>query len=83
MAHRTRIAFLNSREAFLVLPSIANVMAEEMKWDETRKNQEIEEARNFLDIMGLAVNTAPTWTRYKYMKTLHNIHNLQRIIYPN
>jgi hypothetical protein len=43
VAHRTRLAFLNAREAYLALPYVAEVMAEELGWDEARKKEEMEE----------------------------------------
>ncbi|ANB13241.1 glycerol-3-phosphate dehydrogenase [Sugiyamaella lignohabitans] len=53
LARRTRLAFLNSTAAFEALPSVIDVMAKELNWSKTRKDQEYEQSVEFLKGMGL------------------------------
>jgi glycerol-3-phosphate dehydrogenase len=53
LARRTRLAFLNAQAALEALPSVIDLMAEELKWDEKRKNLEWKDTVQFLTSMGL------------------------------
>lgn len=54
LARRTRLAFLNAEAALQALPRVVDIMAEELKWDDKRKKEEITKATIFLHTMGLA-----------------------------
>ncbi|MCJ1283856.1 mitochondrial glycerol-3-phosphate dehydrogenase [Xylographa opegraphella] len=54
LARRTRLAFLNAQAALEALPTVIDLMAEELKWDTKRKNIEWRESVKFLASMGLA-----------------------------
>lgn len=54
LARRTRLAFLNAEAAKESLPRVVEIMAEELKWDKARQQQEQEKATEFLKTMGLA-----------------------------
>lgn len=54
LARRTRLAFINVNAALQALPRVIDVMAEELQWSETRKQQEWTESVHFLKSMGLA-----------------------------
>ncbi|MCJ1431889.1 mitochondrial glycerol-3-phosphate dehydrogenase [Xylographa pallens] len=54
LARRTRLAFLNAQAALEALPTVIDLMAEELKWDSKRKNLEWRESVQFLASMGLA-----------------------------
>ncbi|WEW55635.1 mitochondrial glycerol-3-phosphate dehydrogenase [Emydomyces testavorans] len=58
LARRTRLAFLNARAALEALPTVVDVMAEELNWDERRKDLEWDEAVKFLMSMGLPKSRA-------------------------
>jgi glycerol-3-phosphate dehydrogenase len=53
LARRTRLAFLNAQAAKEALPTIINLMAEELNWDHKRKSLEYKDGVNFLASMGL------------------------------
>ncbi|PGH03839.1 glycerol-3-phosphate dehydrogenase [Blastomyces parvus] len=53
LARRTRLAFLNAQAALEALPTIIDIMAEELKWDSKRKNVEWNDTVKFLLSMGL------------------------------
>ncbi|KAG2218627.1 hypothetical protein INT45_009759 [Circinella minor] len=53
LARRTRLAFLNAEAAFEALPRVIDIMAEELKWDKARQEQEKQKAAKFLITMGL------------------------------
>lgn len=53
LARRTRLAFLNAQAALEALPSVIDLMAEELKWDEKRKSLEWKDTVQFLTSMGL------------------------------
>ena len=53
LARRTRLAFLNAHAANDCLPRVIEIMAEELKWNKGRKQQELKEAKEFLMTMGL------------------------------
>ena len=54
LARRTRLAFLNAQAALEALPSIIDLMAEELQWDRKRKDVEWKDTVQFLASMGLA-----------------------------
>lgn len=53
LARRTRLAFLNAQAALETLPTVIDLMAEELKWDERRKQTEWDDSVKFLMTMGL------------------------------
>ncbi|KKZ68662.1 glycerol-3-phosphate dehydrogenase [[Emmonsia] crescens] len=53
LARRTRLAFLNAQASLEALPTIIDIMAEELKWDSKRKNVEWDDTVQFLLSMGL------------------------------
>ncbi|KAK3176744.1 hypothetical protein OEA41_008069 [Lepraria neglecta] len=54
LARRTRLAFLNAQAALEALPTVIDLMAEELKWDSKRKDREWKDSVQFLASMGLA-----------------------------
>eukprot|EP00475_Leptophrys_vorax_P000077 TRINITY_DN10049_c0_g1_i1.p1 TRINITY_DN10049_c0_g1~~TRINITY_DN10049_c0_g1_i1.p1 ORF type:complete len:487 (+),score=122.14 TRINITY_DN10049_c0_g1_i1:516-1976(+) len=54
LARRVRLAFLNSDASLKVLPHVAEIMASELSWDESKKQHEIEQAKIFLSSMNRA-----------------------------
>ena len=54
LARRTRLAFLNAQAALQALPTVIDLMAEELSWDSKRKDREWKDAVQFLGSMGLA-----------------------------
>ncbi|KDR21344.1 glycerol-3-phosphate dehydrogenase, mitochondrial [Zootermopsis nevadensis] len=57
IARRLRLAFLNVQAAQEALPTIVDILAEELKWSNDVKKKHFEEARAFLqNEMGQAVN---------------------------
>ena len=54
LARRTRLAFLNAQAALEALPSVIDLMAEELKWDSKRRDVEWGDTVQFLASMGLA-----------------------------
>lgn len=53
LARRTRLAFLNAQAAREALPTVIDLMAEELHWDSRRKALEYEDGITFLASMGL------------------------------
>jgi len=53
LARRTRLSFLNAQAALQALPRVIDIMAEELKWSEKRKENEWKDTVNFLRSMGL------------------------------
>ncbi|KAE8156045.1 FAD dependent oxidoreductase-domain-containing protein [Aspergillus tamarii] len=53
IARRTRLAFLNAEAALEALPSIIDLMSEELNWNNKRKDLEWKESVGFLASMGL------------------------------
>jgi len=53
IARRTRLAFLNAQAALEALPTVIDLMAEELKWDAKRQDREFKDAVQFLGSMGL------------------------------
>ncbi|KAG7160932.1 Glycerol-3-phosphate dehydrogenase-like [Homarus americanus] len=59
IARRLRLAFLNAQATEEALPTIVNIMAEELKWSEKEKKSQLEAANNYLQReMGQNVNRA-------------------------
>ncbi|KAF9887428.1 mitochondrial glycerol-3-phosphate dehydrogenase [Aspergillus nanangensis] len=56
IARRTRLAFLNAEAALEALPNVIDLMGEELKWDDKRKDLEWKDSVYFLSSMGLPKN---------------------------
>ncbi|EAA65226.1 hypothetical protein AN1396.2 [Aspergillus nidulans FGSC A4] len=54
IARRTRLAFLNAQAALEALPTVIDLMGEELHWDKNRKEVEWKDSVQFLASMGLA-----------------------------
>lgn len=53
IARRTRLAFLNAEAALEALPSVIDLMGEELKWSSQRKDVEWKDSLSYLSSMGL------------------------------
>lgn len=53
IARRTRLAFLNAEAALEALPGVIDLMGEELKWSNKRKELEWKESVSYLSSMGL------------------------------
>ncbi|PSN63863.1 glycerol-3-phosphate dehydrogenase mitochondrial precursor [Corynespora cassiicola Philippines] len=53
IARRMRLAFLNAQAALEALPTVIDLMAEELKWDSKRKETEWKNTVTYLGSMGL------------------------------
>jgi glycerol-3-phosphate dehydrogenase len=53
IARRTRLAFLNAEAALEALPSVIDLMGEELNWTDRRKETEWKESVSYLSSMGL------------------------------
>ena len=53
VARRMRLAFLNAQAALEALPKVIDIMADELKWDNKRKEAEWKNSVAFLGSMGL------------------------------
>lgn len=53
IARRMRLAFLNAQAALEALPTVIDLMAEELHWDSKRKEKEFRDGVHFLGSMGL------------------------------
>jgi len=59
IARRLRLAFLNVQAAQEALPTIINIMAEELNWSSEEKEKQFKDASHFLATeMGMSVNRA-------------------------
>ncbi|KAL7631907.1 UNVERIFIED_CONTAM: hypothetical protein RMT77_017786 [Armadillidium vulgare] len=59
IGRRLRLAFLNAQAAEEALPTIIDIMAEELKWDKKERVRQLEEAKIYLQTeMGQTVNRA-------------------------
>ncbi|XP_050530673.1 glycerol-3-phosphate dehydrogenase, mitochondrial [Daktulosphaira vitifoliae] len=59
IARRLRLAFLNVQACQEALPTIVNIMAEELNWSEDEKQKQLKAASDFLATeMGMSVNRA-------------------------
>jgi len=57
IARRLRLAFLNVQAAEEALPTIIDIMGEELQWSEEEKNRQLVKAKEFLQMeMGQSVN---------------------------
>ncbi|KAL3459968.1 FAD dependent oxidoreductase-domain-containing protein [Aspergillus heterothallicus] len=54
IARRTRLAFLNAQAALEALPTVIDLMGEELNWDKSRKEVEWKDSVKYLASMGLA-----------------------------
>ena len=54
LARRTRLAFLNAQAALEALPTVIDLMADELHWSKKRKDREWTDSVQFLASMGLA-----------------------------
>ncbi|KAL8948831.1 MAG: hypothetical protein Q9222_005015 [Ikaeria aurantiellina] len=54
LARRTRLAFLNAQAALEALPTVIDLMSEELQWDKKRQDREWKDTVQFLASMGLA-----------------------------
>ncbi|VDO72528.1 unnamed protein product [Heligmosomoides polygyrus] len=50
IARRTRLAFLNTYAAHEVLPEVVRIMAEELGWSSAEQRNQLERARQFIDV---------------------------------
>ncbi|EOQ98780.1 hypothetical protein E3P77_02391 [Wallemia ichthyophaga] len=53
IARRTRLSFLNAQASLEALPRVVDIMAEELGWDLSRKQQEFDQGKDYLMTMGL------------------------------
>ena len=53
LARRTRLAFLDVRQAYKALPRVVELMGKELNWSKERQAQEFKETETFLLTMGL------------------------------
>lgn len=53
IARRMRLAFLNAQASLEALPTVIDLMGEELNWDSKRKDREWKEAVSYLGSMGL------------------------------
>ncbi len=53
LARRTRLSFLNAQAALEALPTVIDLMGEELRWSSARKELEWTETVQFLESMGL------------------------------
>lgn len=53
ISRRMRLSFLDVNGALASLPRVVDIMADELKWDEKRRDAEFEETVHFLRSMGL------------------------------
>ncbi|KAJ0415532.1 FAD dependent oxidoreductase-domain-containing protein [Aspergillus carlsbadensis] len=54
IARRTRLAFLNAQAALEALPTVIDLMGDELNWDKNRKDVEWNDSVKYLASMGLA-----------------------------
>ncbi|OQE06624.1 hypothetical protein PENVUL_c017G02786 [Penicillium vulpinum] len=54
IARRTRLAFLNAEAALEALPTVIDMMAEELEWSTARKDLEWKDSLTYLSSMGLS-----------------------------
>lgn len=52
ISRRIRLSFLDARTTEAVLPRVADLMGEELGWDNNKRQEEIKEAKIFLKTMG-------------------------------
>ena len=72
IARRTRLSFLNAQAALEALPTVVDILAEELSWDKRRKQVEIEKATRFLISMGLAPGAVERSYKEEPVKSLFN-----------
>ncbi|PPQ70371.1 hypothetical protein CVT25_000082 [Psilocybe cyanescens] len=54
LARRTRLSFLNARAALDALPTVVDIMAQELNWTYAQRKQQIDSAVKFLSSMGIS-----------------------------
>lgn len=59
IARRCRLSFLNAQAALGVLPRVVEIMAEDLNWNHSRQQAEIDRAIKFLATMGLPPGIEP------------------------
>jgi len=59
IARRCRLSFLNAQAALGVLPRVVELMAEDLNWNRSRQQAEIDRATKFLASMGLPPGIEP------------------------
>eukprot|EP01080_Neovahlkampfia_damariscottae_P004646 gene4646-8219_t len=52
LARRMRLAFLDTKATYQVLPKVIDIMSEELNWTEEKKKQEFDYAMEYLKTMG-------------------------------
>ncbi|XP_030382717.1 glycerol-3-phosphate dehydrogenase, mitochondrial [Scaptodrosophila lebanonensis] len=78
MARRLRVAFLNVQVAEQLLPQIANIMAEELKWSKEYKNKQIREAKKFLVTQMGKVMPDPTFVSIPVKMSVRQVQKYAR-----
>lgn len=54
LARRTRLAFLNARQAYSAIDGVVEIMKKELHWDDETTKKLTEEARDYIGQMGLS-----------------------------
>lgn len=54
LARRTRLAFLNAREALSAVEGVVNIMKDELKWDDETTKKMTKDARDYIGSMGIS-----------------------------
>lgn len=62
LARRTRLSFLNARAALDALPTVVDIMAQELNWTYAQRKQQIDDAVRFLGSMGISPALAAAYT---------------------
>ncbi|THH27233.1 hypothetical protein EUX98_g6961 [Antrodiella citrinella] len=68
IARRCRLSFLNAQSALVALPRVVDILAEELAWDNTRKEKELTRAVEFLGSMGLAPSVGEAFLQSEAVK---------------
>ena len=72
ISRRTRLSFLNAQAAWEALPTVVDIMGEELGWDKKRKQDEVEKATRFLTSMGLHPGVIERAYREEPVKSMLN-----------
>ncbi|ODV84298.1 hypothetical protein CANARDRAFT_29183 [[Candida] arabinofermentans NRRL YB-2248] len=59
LARRCRLAFLDSKAALNCIDDVVEIMADEFKWDQAKKDKVTLESKNFIQKMGITENLDP------------------------
>lgn len=54
LARRTRLAFLNAREALSAVDGVVSIMSKELGWDETTSKKMAKDAKDYIGKMGIS-----------------------------